>query len=124
MSTTTNIATDSAVAPPPLKRARRHFAKKVGEPVQVRLSAGVWTTMKKPKSRRGKNYTNHLREVLAQLEERGVPATKGNIRRLAAGRGPRLRAALAEIAAARLEKNVELCSACCEDQLCVYGREC
>jgi hypothetical protein len=60
--------------------------------------------MPKPKSRRGKNYTNHLREVLAQLEERGVPATKGNIRRLAAGRGPRLRAALAEIAAARSEK--------------------
>jgi hypothetical protein len=69
----------------------------VGEAVEVRISAGVWVSLPKPRSRRGKHYVQHLREVLAQLEARGVPATRANIRRLAAGRGPRLRAALAEI---------------------------
>jgi hypothetical protein len=91
MSTTTTPA-------PPLKRERRRFAKKVGELVEVRMGPGLWITMPKPKSRRGKFYVENLREVLAQLELAGVPATKGNLRRLAAGRGPRLRKALAEIA--------------------------
>jgi hypothetical protein len=103
----TFTAADAVAEEPPVKRARRCLAKKVGEPVEVRLSAGVWTTMSKPRSRRGKFYVQHLRDVLAQLEARGVPATKGNLRRLAAGRGARLRAALAEIATNAAQDDTE-----------------
>jgi hypothetical protein len=78
----------------PPKRPRQKRAKRVGEPVELRLSPGVWITMPKPRPRRGKDYIEHLRAVLAEFEQRGIPATKGNLRRVAAGRGPRLRAAL------------------------------
>jgi hypothetical protein len=83
----------------PPKRERQKRSKRVGEPIEVRLSPGVWTTMPKPKPRRGKHYVEHLRSVLAEFERRGIPATKANIRRVAAGRGPRLRAALQELIA-------------------------
>jgi hypothetical protein len=91
----TTAAATAAVPPP--KGARQKRAKLVGEAVEVRLGPGLWTTMPKPRSRRGKRYVEHLREVLAEFEQRGIPATKGNLRRVAAGRGPRLRAALLQI---------------------------
>jgi hypothetical protein len=92
-----STSTDATAAMLPPKRARRCLAKKVGEPVEVRLSAGRWTTMPKPRSRRGKHYVDHVRAVLAEFESRGIPPTKGNLRRVAAGRGDRLARALAEI---------------------------
>jgi hypothetical protein len=79
---------------PPPKRERQKRAKRVGEPIELRLSPGVWTTMPKPRPRRGKHYVDYLRAVLAEFEKRGIPASRGNLRRVAAGRGPRLRAAL------------------------------
>jgi hypothetical protein len=83
----------------PKQRARRQLRKKVGEPVDVRLSKSLWTTFPKPCPRRGKNYRAHVQQVLFDFEQAGIPATKGNLRRVAAGRGPRLRSALAQIAA-------------------------
>jgi hypothetical protein len=59
----------------------------------------MWVKYVKPISRRKGNYLVHLREVLAGLEQRGIPASHGNIRRLGCGRGPRVRAALAVLAA-------------------------
>ena len=88
----TNITTA-----PPLKRERRRLLKKVGELVEVRIGPGLWITMPKPKSRRGKLYVENLRAVLDQLEAIGVPASMANLRRLGAGRNSRLRAALEEI---------------------------
>ena len=90
-----NFATTlPAAAVPPPKRPRRQLHKRVGEPVEVRLAPGVWISIPKPRARRGKNHLDHLRAVLADFEAKGIPATMGNLRRVAAGRSPRLRAAL------------------------------
>jgi hypothetical protein len=89
--------TPPAATVPPPKRPRRQLHKRVGEPVEVRLAPGVWISIPKPRARRGKNHIDHLRAVLADFEAKGIPATMGNLRRVAAGRGPRLRAALAAL---------------------------
>ena len=59
--------TTPACPAPPAKRPRRKHAKRVGEDVDVRLAPGVWTQIPKPRSRRGKNYVEHVREILERL---------------------------------------------------------
>jgi hypothetical protein len=67
----------------------------------------MWIEYVKPVSRRKGNYLAHLRTVLAGLQENNIPATNGNIRRLGCGRGPRTRAALAELAAEAVGETAE-----------------
>jgi hypothetical protein len=74
-------------------------AKKAGEPVDLRIAAGNWVSVTKPRCRRGKHYAAHVRAVAEQFEQLGVPKTSANFRRMGFGRVARLKAALAEITA-------------------------
>jgi hypothetical protein len=86
-------------------------AKKAGEPVELRVATGKWVTVTKPKCRRGKHYAAHVRAVVGQFKELGVPPTSANFRRMGFGRVARLKATLAEIeaedAAAPAEEKTE-----------------
>jgi hypothetical protein len=82
---------------PPAQRPRCRLRVPAGQMVDLRLSSRTWVPYPKPKSRRGRNHLSHLRAVLADLDRLAIPATHANLKRLACGRGARLRLALSTI---------------------------